>query len=351
MSEMKGAVRCNAITMQQLAAQEKHGKREDRISQLRVVRDADPLVHRTLDLRDAYDHHMDGVKQNSGAKRPVLHFIVRFPPELLSGPAAGRFSGSKIERQKMMLAQAVRFVQDTHGGDAVFAARLDTDETGETIADVFAVPRYEKRTKRTRLDEKGVVWASSTRFGKELAEKHQDEIHRRHPKAKGKLTSPRMVGIALQSEFADWFCRTNGFRLAPKVEKEGRAPDRLEKEAYDAIQNKIDELERRERNVEIREKNVEAAVTGLVELVQDTAAGKLIIESDGRAKVARQVGEQGKKRMSDLLKAAFAVLPKAPVMSLLGLISTAAGWSTQGQRHLTSAPAPDPREEPSGPTF
>jgi hypothetical protein len=38
---------------------------------------------------------MDGVKQNSGAKRPVLHFIVRFPPELLSGPSAGPFSGTK----------------------------------------------------------------------------------------------------------------------------------------------------------------------------------------------------------------------------------------------------------------
>jgi hypothetical protein len=236
MSQMKGAVRCKALTMEQLAAQERHGKREDRLSQLRVVRDSDPLVHGSLDLRDAYDRHMDGVKQNAGSKRPVLHFIIRFPPELLSGPAAGRFKGSQKERQQMMLVQAIRFIQDTHGGSAIFAGRLDTDETGETICDVFAAPRYEKRTKRTRPDEKGAIWASATKFGKDLAEKHQDEIRRRHPKAKpGLLTSPRMVGIALQSEFADWFERINGFRLAPKAEKEGRAPDRLEKEAHDRL--------------------------------------------------------------------------------------------------------------------
>lgn len=236
MSQMKGAVRCKALTMEQLAAQETHGKREDRLSQLRVVRDSDPLVYGSLDLRDAYDAHMVGVKQNAGSKRPVLHFIVRFPPELLSGPVAGRFKGSQKERQEMMLAQAIRFIQDTHGGSAVFAGRLDTDETGETIADVFAAPRYEKRTKRTRPDEKGPIWASSTRFGKELAEKHQHEIRRRHPDAKpGLLTAPRMVGIALQSEFANWFELINGFRLAPKAEKEGRAPDRLEKEAHDRL--------------------------------------------------------------------------------------------------------------------
>jgi len=236
MSQMKAAVRCKALTMEQLASQEKHGKREDWLSHLRVVRDSDPVVYGSVDLRDAYDAHMDGVKQNSAAKRPALHFIVRFPPELLSGPSAGLFSGTKTARQREMLSQAVRFIQDTHGGAAVFAGRLDTDETGETICDVFAAPRYEKRTKRTRPDQNGPVWASATKFGKELAEKHQAEIRRRHPDAKpGPLTSPRMVGIALQSEFADWFCLTNGFRLAPKVEKEGRAPDRLEKEAHDRL--------------------------------------------------------------------------------------------------------------------
>ena len=275
MSHMKGAVRCKALTMEQLAAQEKHGKREDRLSQLRVVRDSDPLVYGSLDLRDAYDAHMDGVKQNSGAKRPVLHFIVRFPPELLSGPIMGRFKGSQKERQQMMLDQAIRFVQDTHGGSAVFAGRLDTDETGETIADVFAVPRYEKRTKRIRPDQKGPIWASATKFGKELAEKHQSEIRRRHPDAKpGLLTSPRMVGIALQSEFADWFELINGFRLAPKAEKEGRAPDRLEKEAHDRLAEREAALDAQAAALQTERRRVSELVAELNE-ARSVASGLL----------------------------------------------------------------------------
>lgn len=233
----RAAVRCKAIGMAELAAMEKHGKRLDDSSAKRVIRDTSPLVHGSLDLRDRYDAHMDGIRQNAKATKPVLHFIVKFPDDLLEGPKMGRFEGSKADRQKMMLAQAVAFINQTHGGSAVFAARVDRDELGESIVDVFASPRYEKRTKRTPADQSGVMWASATKFGKELAERHEDEVRRRHPEAKaGPLTSPRMVGIALQSEFADWFQRVNGVALAPKVEKGTSAPDRLEKEAHDRIE-------------------------------------------------------------------------------------------------------------------
>lgn len=240
---MKTMVRCRSLDMSALAAQEAHGKREDRTSQKRKVRDVAPIVAHGLDLRELYDAHMDGVKQNSGAKRPVLHFIVRFPPELLATDAK-HFHGNKRERQGMMLRQAVAFINATHGGDAVFAARLDRDEAGETIADVFASPRYEKRTKRTRPDEKGATWASATKYGKELAERHQDEIQRRHPKAKGKLTAPRHVGIAINIEWRDWFEKVNRIELAKKNEKSSAAPDRLETEAFKRIADERDQLER-----------------------------------------------------------------------------------------------------------
>ncbi|CAM4166827.1 hypothetical protein [Paracoccus yeei] len=235
----KGSVRCAAINLGGLAAQERHGKRLDGSSQRRRIRDDRPHVYRTLDLCDAYERHMQGVKQNAGATKPILHFIVRFPPELLAGddvpePYRGK---SRAERQGMMLRQAVLFINETHGGDAVFAARIDRDEEGETIADVFAVPRYEKRTKRTKPDERGAIWASATKFGRDLAEKRQDEIRRRHPDAKpGLLTGPRQVGIALQSEFAEFFERENGIPLSPKQEKAERRSDRVEVEAWRQIE-------------------------------------------------------------------------------------------------------------------
>lgn len=240
---MKTMVRCRSLDMSALAAQEAHGKREDYTSKKRRVRDAAPIVAHGLNLRELYDAHMDGVRQNRAAKKPVLHFIVRFPPDLLDVDAK-HFQGDKRQRQRMMLRQAVAFIEKTHGGDAVFAARLDRDEAGETIADVFAAPRYEKRTKRTRPDEKGATWASATKFGKELAEKHQPEIQRRHPEAKGKLLGPRAVGIALNIEWRNWFERVNELKLAKKNEKESFGPDRLETEAYKAVQAERDELER-----------------------------------------------------------------------------------------------------------
>jgi hypothetical protein len=266
---MKTMVRCRSLDMAALAAQEAHGKREDKTSQKRRVRDVAPLVAGGLDLRKMYDAHMKDVKQNSAAKKPVLHFIVRFPPELLDQDAS-RFSGSRRDRQAMMLRQAIAFINQTHGGDAVFAARLDRDEAGETIADVFASPRYEKRTKRTPADKKGDIWASSTKFGKALAEKHQPEIQRRHPDAKGKLLGPRAVGIALNSEWRDWFERVNRLELAKKNEKADAAPDRLETEAFKALQDERDRLEGESRALAIRE-----AVQERVEAEQDAREAKL----------------------------------------------------------------------------
>lgn len=262
----KAAVRCTAIDMSGLAAMEAHGKRLDKSSQARIIRDASPLVYGSLDLRPAYDAHMKGVRQNSAAKKSVLHFVVRFPPELLAGDKLGHFDGDKEARQKMMLRQAVQFVNQTHGGSAVFAARVDRDETGETIVDVFASPRYEKRTKKTPADEAGAIWASATKFGKDLALAHEDEIRRRHPKAKpSALTSPRMIGIALQSEFAAWFQRINGVPLAPKVEKGTFAPDRLEKEAHDRIERRANIQARwdarRSRRLDARAEQIETRKT------------------------------------------------------------------------------------------
>lgn len=237
----KAAVRCKALDMAGLAAAEAHGKRLDRSSKRRVIRDLSPLVHKGLDLRALYDAHMKDVKQNAGAKKPVLHFIVRFPPELLDGPELGRFRGDRQARQIEMARQAVRFINSTHGGQAVFAARVDRDEAGETVVDVFAAPKYEKRTKRTKPDEVGATWASATKFGRELAEKHQDEIRHRHPEAKAAdLTGPRMVGIALQSEFAQFFRETNGVPLTAKRQKHTSEPDRIEIEAYKALQRRTD---------------------------------------------------------------------------------------------------------------
>ena len=239
---MKAAVRCRSLTLggpgsRTLHSMEMHGKRLDATGQARRVREADPLIAGSLDLRREYDAHVAGARQNAALKRPVLHFVCQFPTALRIETEA---------HERWMLDTAVRFVNETHGGQAVFAARLDRDEAGRHAVDVFAAPKYEKRTKRTPADRRGETWISPTKFGKELVGKHREEIERRH---KGRFsTGPRQVGIALNSEWAGHLRRL-GYEIEPKAEKAAGPPDRLEPEqlkaardaeaALDAVQERI----------------------------------------------------------------------------------------------------------------
>lgn len=225
---MKAAVRCNALTMPALRAQEKHGKRLDASSQKRRVRDVKPLVAGGLDLSDLLAAHTAGTKKNAAAAKVALHFIIRFPPEILTDDAPTPYRGkSKEDRLRLMARQARKFVNDAHGGNAVFAVRVDRDEAGETIVDLFACPKYTKITKAGDAE-----WTSLTKFGKALAMRHQKEILRRSgdqaEKNKGKpITSPRAVGMSLQAEFAEFFQRENGVALSARSLKEESGPDRL----------------------------------------------------------------------------------------------------------------------------
>jgi hypothetical protein len=238
---MKISVRCNALTLEKLRAQEDHGKRLDRSSQRRRIRESAPIVGGGLDLVDRLTAHTDGTKQNKAARNVALHFIVKYPPEILGDGAPAPFQGlSKRDRQKEMARQASRFIQETHGGQAVFAVRVDTDEAGEVVVDVFACPKYVKTTKKAET-----TWTSLTKFGKDLARKHQDEVRRRSPEHEGPdaITSPRAVGMSLQSEFAAFFERVNGVKPAMKVEKNTPGSDRLEVEAWRLRQMQADAVE------------------------------------------------------------------------------------------------------------
>lgn len=224
----KAMARVNALTlggtgMRSLPAMEKHGKRLDASSRSRRTSRRRPIVHGTLDLRDAFDRHVAGAQMNAALKKPVLHMLMRFPEACLAeGPdTPGPFRGlSERERKKLMLRQAVAFADRCYGGQAVFAGRIDRDEAGELIADVFICPRYEKVTKTGKRSD----WVSTTKHGKELVEKHRAAIQTRMRKAKSDLSDPRAVGIAIQEELRDFHREVNGIEVErePKI---GRRPD------------------------------------------------------------------------------------------------------------------------------
>lgn len=259
---MKASVRVHSLTLtgpgdKTLGSMELHGKRQDRSSQLRKVRDAEPLVWGTLDLRKAYDEHVEGARMNAALMRPAMHALVQFPPDL------------KItaKNERLMLELAVEFVNRSHGGDAVFAARLDRDEAGQHTVDVFFAPRYIKATKSREAE----TWISTTKHGKELCEKHRAEIERRARDGVFK-TGPRQVGIALQAELYE-FLGEKGLKLSPRKLKDEAAPDRVSPEAYkaqkdaEAAQARIDTLEaevRKLRNDNFKFRNVLDAVSEFV---------------------------------------------------------------------------------------
>ena len=282
---MKISVRCEALTLEKLRAQEDHGKRLDRSSQRRRIRKSDPIVGGGLDLVDRLAAHTEGTKQNKAARNVALQFIIKFPPEVLGDEAPAPFQGlSKRDRQKVMGRQAARFIQETHGGQAVFAVRVDTDEAGEWVVDVFACPKYEKTTKKG-----ATVWTSLTKFGKSLALKHQAEVLRRSPEHEGQeaITSPRAVGMSLQSEFADFFERVNGVRPAAKVEKNNPAPDRIEVEAWRLQQIQAEAIEAEAEAQEAAKKRDEAEAEA-VAIASQAKAERAAFKKQAREWVDRE---------------------------------------------------------------
>lgn len=203
-----GAVRGRSLRMENLAAAEKHGKREDHSGPARQVRDADPLVNGTLDLRDALAVHMRGVKTQG--KMACLHCIVQFPTKLIDG--------TDPERQQWMLDHATWFVNEYYGGDAVFAARLDRDEKGRHTVDVFAMPKYDYLYKDGRTAKK----ASISKFSRQRAEERF---------GKGK-NHPRYQGRALQDAWFEYMRNEMRLDVQQPTRKKPWVKDRLEPEEW-----------------------------------------------------------------------------------------------------------------------
>ena len=127
---------------------------------------------------------------------------------------------------------------------------MDRDEAGESIVDLFACPKYVKTTKKAETE-----WTSLTKFGKELARKHQEEIQRRSPNHEGgDITSPRAIGMALQSEFAAFFLAKNGQALDAKNEKNTPGNDRLEVEEWKLHMLEQDQAEAVAERIQAEEK-------------------------------------------------------------------------------------------------
>lgn len=200
----RGAIRQNALKAVDLANMEAHGKREDESGKRRQVREAEPLVVGGLDLREQRADWMTDVKQQGNTA--ALHALVQYP--------TGLIDGTTKDQQERMLRHAVRFMNDFHGGDAVFAARLDRDEKGRHSVDVFMMPRHDFVYKDGRRQKRAAV-----------SKQTKAEAQRRYSKQ-----DRRAQGSALQDAWFEYMRDQMGLDVLPPQRKKATAKDRLEPE-------------------------------------------------------------------------------------------------------------------------
>lgn len=251
----KTAIRLSRLTIgghgpKTLAAAEMHGKRLDASSQSRRISHEAPLVRGGLNLAELYQKHTSGCRMDKRLKSPIIHAILQWPTGLPTDQ----------ETQNAMLNHSMKFLNDVFGGEAVFAGRLDRDESNRHVVDVFLSPITQKKD--------GSRWIQTSAPLKKLCHKHKAEIMRRHPTIKPtSIDNKRCQGIALQSEWRDYL-QSLGLQLAQKVEKCSSTPDRVSPEKY-AQEARQAALKAREAALEARQAALEAREAALSALREE----------------------------------------------------------------------------------
>lgn len=210
-------VRIRRLNLRGLDLSEQHARRLTPKAKERVVRDVPPVTWTPadasadpLDYSRLYAAHVEGAFIPKG-KGKALHLLVKLPQSVPVATTADAEAALRL---------VVAFGRSVFGEQAVFAGRMDRDETSLTNAELFIAPRYVKRTKHTAKDA-----VSLSRHLKLLAEKHGGL-----PQDKDIL---RRQGQVLQDAFAQ-FLRENGYQALRGQPKKTKVPDWTAPEAYGA---------------------------------------------------------------------------------------------------------------------
>ncbi|UOA32548.1 hypothetical protein DSM110093_02348 [Sulfitobacter sp. DSM 110093] len=203
---------------------------------------------------------MEGVKQSG--RSACIHALVQFPTGLLDG--------SDEEHQRAMLHHAVKFLNHYHGGDAVFAARLDRDERGRHTVDAFLLPRYDFHYK----DGRRVKKASVSKFSKA------------HAKQRFGRDDRRSQGSALQDAFFEHLrdnMQLHG--VMPPERKKSTTKDRVEPEVFGLREDrqKLHETSRRLVNADrVAQQHIKG------QAAENEAKARLIARKEAALKSAQE---------------------------------------------------------------
>ena len=227
-SGISGAVRVSRMTSQAMSSMESHGKRLDTNGKARQKNANEALTTTGLELRELYDKHVENAVLATGAAKG-LHVLLQFPTELVNGDDAD-----------LMLMHSRKFAEKHFGKNAIFADRVDRDETSRHNVDLFLTPIYEKQYKPDKYGnpQESKQKVSVTRGLKDLAKKY------------GKSFGLKGQGQALQDAWFEYLRDEMGLpgvvRGSPK---KTAGSDRLTPEELE-IERKSIELDAREASLE-----------------------------------------------------------------------------------------------------
>ena len=232
---MKSFVRCKPISnYRYLAKMEEHGRGRDQTSLRRVAHpDAPRALAATLqpdgnwaaswavdepgyDVKKAFATHKKrtGGKERKGAQLG-LHLLLGVTPAWVC--EAGDLHDPENPRNVELLNAAVHWAKSEQLDP--YAARIDLNERGGGVVDVFCAPVRKMATGRAG---KIVSWISTRRAKIELAERYG--------------RTPAKSFSALQDGWAEWCQRELDPRLERGTPKEATQREHLTPEAYAAAQ-------------------------------------------------------------------------------------------------------------------
>jgi len=242
-----GAARFENLDSKVFADMERHGKREDASSQTRKVSDDSPLVYGGLNIRELAEQHRGSAVQQGKVK--AVHGLIQFPSDLVP---------NTVEDQKKMVRAAVQFVNDFHGGDAVFAARLDRDEKGTHKVDVFFLPKWEFSYKDGRTQERCGLGQYAKKQAKERFGK----------------TDRRSCGSAVQDAFYEY--------LRDEMQIEGvMRPERKKTTEKDRVESEVLGLNKDKERQALKQMKAEKELADRAETV--LLAEKAVEDKEKRA--------------------------------------------------------------------
>ncbi len=271
---ISGSIRAVCLSKADLTAAERHGKRLDTTSRARAISNDPPVTSTGLDLRKLYRKHVKGAFVPK-CKTIAKHIIIQFPKDLVDG-----------EDPAYMLRHARGIVESIFGDKSIFADRVDRDEEGRHIVDIFVAPKYTKKTKHTSQ-----VAVSVSVHELALAKKHG---RKKHPWGRGQAMQD-----AIYEYFRDVMKLAGVQRGDPKASPgpDWKSAEELRKEELDDEKAELKEEKRKtaeqQKTAQQLVEQAKADREQAKSLREEAEAAKAAVEAENqRATAAREIAER-----------------------------------------------------------